>query len=714
MSHAIPASLPALPALPADFAQWSEWAKAEFRVQRAPTLSVPDVELAREERQRIEMSWRALIAEWAKGLSVAPDDSARAAQYFFQNAQQAPPFVLRAAQLLCDRAMEDGATSPDVLHLVGAFVWPLRDIDASFSQLCWDYLVYAPWQTDSAALVDLFGAADRAQALGDGRTILDLAEAQLGAQNAYLARETLEAVVLIQTGKDHLDQVLGAGEFSSKERITGAAEALRRLAEIYVKAGDAQIHAREVIRWVAAQQKAPRALTEVLERRVWDLPYEETYQWAKAGPKLGEIDAQIAQALSADQPHHARRLAESVVTAHYDPVVWGAILPNIKKANTKFRAADPKDIREHHPSRHAASHLALLYVQTNFTTRRAEEFVEKILQLPRFVGVGAPLHAVRGDLQRFLVESDPYTLLNAQNRALERIDGRDAEKHARDAVIQWFDRRFSSEAPDLFDTAVDVITAPLAGLASIVSDLPMIEQSIAATFHKLFGCSAWLTGDLSDLRREGARRRAEAGVSPELMGFARKETMYMRGGAAAVSAATCLLPPGFAMVLGGAADLSTTLLLAFRAIARVGAIFGIDVNTCEGFQFALDAFTIGCSSDGGEGLIAFLSSKKRGVLSQVSVGGVSYGAAALSKHLWSTPRGDARCAAEYSIHYIARLCGFELSQSAAGKFIPVAGALYSGVTTYALVEQIVDAAIHIAARNALMGLLPAEPGEARR
>ncbi len=51
-----------------------------------------------------------------------------------------------------------------LLYLVAAFAWPLRDLFPEDGDAAWQYLVHAPWQTESATLVELCKAVDASSA----------------------------------------------------------------------------------------------------------------------------------------------------------------------------------------------------------------------------------------------------------------------------------------------------------------------------------------------------------------------------------------------------------------------------------------------------------------------------------------------------------------------------------------------------------------------
>ena len=185
------------------------------------------------------------------------------------------------------------------------------------------------------------------------------------------------------------------------------------------------------------------------------------------------------------------------------------------------------------------------------------------------------------------------------------------------------------------------------------------------------------------------------------MDRAREAGRYERISAAAVSGVSAFLPPGLS-VAAGAADLGATLVVSYRAIARVGALFGRDVRTADGLRFTSDSFALGCSSTDGEGLLAYLGRGKRQVLTPLTLGTVAYGAKTLAEYLWITPGSSGRLIADQTIRHLARLCGISLSERSIARVVPVGGAILSGVAAYAFIGQIVEAAVHVAARDALM------------
>jgi hypothetical protein len=173
---------------------------------------------------------------------------------------------------------------------------------------------------------------------------------------------------------------------------------------------------------------------------------------------------------------------------------------------------------------------------------------------------------------------------------------------------------------------------------------------------------------------------------------------------AGLSAGSSLfLPPGFNLKLATyAVDLGATLLLALRGVARISAAFGRDPFGQDGFSLLSDTLALGLSGDAGEGLVAGLSRGDRQVLTNITVGTVAYGSAQLVEHLWCAPGAFRDRVSAPAVSQLARLAGLELSATGMARAIPAVGAVISGVSAYAFVRNILDAALHVAARDALV------------
>jgi hypothetical protein len=677
-------SLPMAPATAEDFRAWKRWAAACAEQRRWPETGRP-------------ITWRAMLANWANE-SVDPEAAAAISYQLLLKAHEAPPYAVRAAQQLLAHSVATGATSADVLFLTAAFAWPLRDLLPADSATAWAHLVRAAWQTDAATLVKLCTAIEATSAQVPARRLVDLAAERLDDGQRTSARELLEAMVLVQCGCKRIDQ-LSLDALSRKPALKDIDLAVVRLARLYVEDGDDGGHARDVLHRAAAIEGPTARFQATIEQRVWDRSFAEVYAWAK-DRQPREIEAEIKR-IKPTQPHHARRLAEAILVGRYSaPRVRSPVL-KVHDAIRSFEKASDKDILEHHSSRCAAEHLAVLLVETNQSTEHGRQFVTRILGSVGFVGKGASLNAVRDDLERFVNHSDPYHLLRAQEREIENAGGAlgDEEKRVGNIVNEWFSRQSGASRPTL-DRVISAVTSPISDATSMISDLvPGIEGACHAAFRVMVARGPSLCGDLDLLRAEGAAL-ADGGISRALLDRARAATRMEQLIASGASGTAGLLPPGMSLA-ASAADLGVTLLATYRALARIGALFGLDVATDDGFRFVADSFALGCSSSDKEGIAAYLSRDKQPVLTELVLGGVAYGGAAVMNYLW-TARGNHQRLAEQVIANLARICGIGLSQGALAKLVPIGGAVVAAASTYAFMESIIDAAIHLAAREALL------------
>lgn len=682
------------PSTPEDFSRWKTWAAGCVEAKRWPTRAPAT-------------AWRAVIAQWT-GNTVEPQQSCSVANEFFSKAAYAPAYVVRAAQQLFDECIESGATSPDVLYLVAAFAWPLRDLLPESSDTAWQYLIHAPWQTEAASLIVLCKTANASKALQPDRALIDLAcrRVEAGLNNA--ARELLEAVAMVQAECDSVDAIK-AGALTRKPLLQDAKAAIVKLARTYIRDGETQIYARSVIDGARQIEAVKDDLDTAIESTVWDRPLDETYDWGK-DKSPSEIDNEIKRALAANQPHHARRIALGVVVRKYDRRVTGSAVSNVSTAIKKFCTANPADLVKDPSARRAAEHLAVLYSRSNVGTEEARQFVRRVAEDIAFTGRGASLHTAKHELEEFFNANDPYNILRAEEERMARADRDlgDSERRLRDEVIDWFVRRYSRSGTSAVENVIKVVTLPIVDAAKLVGSLiPGVEAACAAAFRTIVERGSFLAGDLSGPRSEGDAIRGRDGVGIALLERARELNRVEQIVAVTVSVATSFLPPGVSL-LGTGLDLSVTLIATFRAVARIAALFGIDINSPEGFRFVADSFALGCSSNDKEGIVAYLSRGRQRIITSFSLGGVAYGGIALANYLWTTPGAEPRLLAEEGIRHLARICGIGLSSGTMAKMVPIAGAVVAGTSTYAFMKSILDAAVHLAARHALLTRLPPE------
>ncbi len=695
------AGLPSPPVKREEFDAWATWAGRALRKGRSSFLRDPAILADDETGDRISVASRALIA-YATESKPYPEHAPSAMLSLFNRAHSISPMVLRAAEILARRVMERGATSADVLYLVATFAWPLRDVSPDIGDRAWAYLVHAPWQTDISVLTELCKAVDRAGAHSEDRSLLRLADSRLEAGIQDGAKDLLEAIAAIQADVDRIEDITSDASFGVKQKITSADQAILRLGRLYVEDQETMVHARAVLERAARLEPEPDAMVQILRERTWDRPFAELYAWSKELSRPESLDAEVDRLLQANQPHHARRLAEAALVRHFDEPIFRPSDRSIVKTIGRFQKTEAAQILERSLARRAAEHLAILYSRTNYYTAHARDFVGTLVQLTGFTGAGGPLSAAKSELEMFVNRGDPYLILTEEDPLLAQTSRMSEEElRTRDAVRSWLTERFGGANRGAMERTIAAITSPIGDLTRSFGNLPGIEKACQAAFRTLLQGRGAITGNLEPWFEEGKLLRAEKGISLDLLERARGAGRYEKVSAAAVSGVSAFLPPGLS-VAAGAADLGATLLVTYRAIARVGALFGRDVRTADGFRFTSDSFALGCSSGEGEGLVAYLGRGKKRVLAPLTLGGVAYGAKMFAEYLWTTPGTTGRIAAEQAVRHLARLCGIGLSERSVARVVPVGGALLSGMAAYAFIRQVVEASIHVAARDALL------------
>ena len=701
-SHPSVAHLPAYPATRQDYVDWAVWAGEQFGLRRMPLLLADFGAYSPEARTRLIVAWRAIVAHWARDRTVAPDDAPLIAYYFLLQAQLAPPFVMLAASRLTRACIQGGATSTDVLFLCAAWAWPLRDVDDVLSEMCWQYLVHAPWQSDPLNLKDVLFAVETHQGWRDGRTLIDLIDARLEAGHISSARYLLEANALSQARKNSLDEILSYRDFVVAPLVEGANIALVRLAHLYHEHGEDQVYAREIMKR-AAELTRSRVLVDYIEDQIWERSLEEAYRWSETLRHPRQLDHEISRALISAQPHHARRLAEAVMIRKFYKPWYGVAQEQLPQALDRFRKqlqigppADPV-------ARRASEHLAALYARTHHITQHARDFVHSVTDSIAYTGKGASLHRLRDELETFYNSSDPYHIMRRETSLLESNMHAlsDDERAASAQITRWFSERFSPEKVGIFDRVLQLLVAPMMDVAKLSGELPMLEEVCRSAFGVMAERGNAIAGDLRAISLQAAKIRSEYGHGTRLMEYAREVTAMEVRGATLLAASTSFLPPGLSL-MSHAADLGASLMLAFRVVARIGAVFGKQIQGEEGFRFVANAFTVGLSSKDGEGLFSYMSTPNSTIATSLSIGGVAYGATRLTEYLWVAPRASGERPSERLIRQLARLCGFELQHTAAARMVPVIGAMLSGVSTYTFMRAIRESAIHVAARDALL------------
>ena len=700
-------SLAAYPVSRMDLERWRQWAIRQVFRRKVPDAPQAFDAMDMASQNRCILGWRALITQWVdRGFTVAPDDAPLVMYYFLVKAPKAPPFVRTAARRLMKLQMTLGATSTDVLFLCAAFCWPLRWDEQAAGEDAWNYVIHAPWQTDMLSLKDMLLAVQEHGEWRAERGLLELVDQRFEHGHFSGAKRLMEATALIQARAPSLLSIKSYRDFSPLPVIRQANEVIVKLARLYKEEEQDQVWAREVIRR-AAELTRSKSLVRYVEQMVWDLPLEETYAWSGQLVYAGQLDAMVERALGHNQPHHARRLAEAVMLRAYGRTWRGSLLENLPLALGRFEADLLREPPANPVVRRAAEHLGVLYVRTHHMTSYARRFVYALAGSVAFTGKGATLHAQREELEYFYNQTDPYQVMRRDSERLGQVARAlsSDEQEATEAVERWFGDHFRMENPSVFDRLAQVVATPVSKVSTYLGhNAPVIEQSCVMALDHLVGAGVKIAGNLERINKEGALIRSRHGHGLQLMEYARgvaSPDVWMATSAACVTS----LPSASLGLVSHAADLSTSLLLAARAVTKIGAAYGRFHGGEDDLRFIANALMVGLSSNQGEGLLVYASDPmehQNGVLESLTVGGVMYGGSRLVEYLWLAPRASGKRPSERFVTAVGRMCGFEISQTAVAKVVPVVGAVLSGMSTYSFMKRITEAALHICARDALI------------
>ena len=700
-------NLAAYPVSRGDLERWRQWAVRQVVRRQVPAAPAAFEAMDMAAQNRCILGWRALITQWVdRGFTVAPDDAPLVMYYFLVKAPKAPGFIRTAARRLMKLQMTLGATSTDVLFLCAAFCWPLRWEEPAAGEEAWHYIIHAPWQTDMLSLKDMLLAVQEHGEWRAERGLLDLVERRFEHGHVSGAKRLMEAAALIQARVPSLLSIKSYRDFSPLPVVRQANEVIVKLAGVYREEEQDQIWAREVIRR-AAELTRSRSLVRYVERTVWDLPLEETYAWSGNVVYPGQLDAMVERALAHNQPHHARRLAEAVMLRAYGRGWRGSLLEKLPLALGRFEAELLREPPSNPVVRRAAEHLGVLYVRTHHMTSYARRFVYALAGSIAFTGKGATLHGQREELEYFYNHTDPYQVMRRDSERLGQVARALSadEQEATAAVERWFGDHFRMENPSVFDRLAQVLTTPISRVsASLERHAPIIEQSCVVALDQLVEAGVKIAGNLDRINKEGALIRSRHGHGLQLMEYARGVAAPEVWGATGAACVTSL-PGAWLGPISHVVDLSTSLLLAARAVTKIGAAYGRFHGGQEDLQFIAQALMVGLSSNQGEGLLVYTSDPTEhhgGVLESLAVGGVMYGGSRLVEYLWLAPRASGERPSERFIAAIGRMCGFEISQSSLANVVPGVGAVLSGLSTYSFMTRITEAALHICARDALI------------
>lgn len=698
------ASLPSPLVGNADFALWSRWIEDALDKRRYGLLGK---ESAADADERRIVSWRACLARWGGGvkkdLTVAPEHAVAAAIGFMKAAHDAPSYVARAARLLLERSMLDGVTSVDVLYLAAAYAWPLEEFDAAFSRSAWEYLVHAPWQTDSSALTLFCDVVQASPKHGGDRTLLDLANHRAQAGCTRSAQELLEAIAALHSGLPSVI-ALQRDSLSQPENIPRTGEALRELARIYLQDESSDgVHVRSLFqflldpptpRWqsipsftkqpiaVAISDEERRDLAACVTQRVWNLGFEECFKESEKLQEPHEFEEAIERAKSRRKLHYARRLAESVVVRHLGS-------QSLLKRNSSERLRGAFDQfakrRIQNPvARCALEHLAVLYVRTGMRDPLALEFLDQVTRNPQ---VFRPNFADETGIVRFVQAADPYLSFTEEDDRLQRLRAvlGDTEKRAIDRIAEWKGRRSrdargeilrrvtgpegdaengalaSPKTIDAVEAALRTCLQQVGGSTVEISSAPHISDVLTAIDQAHASCPQWVAT---------AARTYGVGASPK--GVSPNER----------------------------SELGLAVVVATAAAARAVAAFGFDPRTAPGRTMISDSLAAASFDRRAGGLLSYASSYEQ-TPPVVVVGRVKYDASDRVGHLWVHERATADESTNEGALHLSLLCAIGLEGGNRVEFKQNAGTLLSHPTNE-FVDGVVDAAIHLAARRRLL------------
>lgn len=631
-----------------------------------------------------------------------PRDECASAERFLRTARSAPLQIVRAAEVRLRQHLLQGRTTPEVLFLCAAFAWPLADPQPDLGAECWNYLVHAPWQTD-AQLLARWVEALTGHVLPEGRRLLDLCAARSAAGYGSEAEELLEAVLMVESKRapELWDESI---QLKAQPAHPEAATALLQLAHARIAdATDVRAATHALVRQAVRMHPGDGLLARGLDDRPWESSFTASLAAAPLFTEPQQVEARVAELLAAGQAAQARRLVEALLLTRLGSFVnfpgidpQGRVVAMLGSLQAEFlrSATLPKGL-EPPVLRAAVVQLASLYVRTDYATRATREFLAASLRQVQLAGEGAPLHPLRGDIERFINRTDPYQLWRQHQRKLEglRAGFDDDHKAAADALSAFLEQRIRPgdlAVGDGLRTALDRTTLEL--------EVPVqrLEQAIASALRTCLTRADRIDPGLALLHERGAALRSVGHDGARLLALARTETSGPRFEAASLGEAAGLLP-----LPPGTLPLSTVLARAWEVALRVAVLHGHAPRSASAWRLALAALSLAASSEQGEGLVAHLTNRVEPQRFETAVvEGVSYGAAPLATFLWS--EGSKEDSSELDVRRASRLLALLLHRHGALREDDLQGPLLQGELSASLVGRVGEAACHLAMHESLL------------
>lgn len=667
----------------------------------------PEAELSLQERQRWEVATSLALVQTLGTGDGGLESRAKACVQLYALNLRAPLLAVQFAERLVRSRMVMGATDVETFWMCATFAHALVPVSSDeLRRLTWEYLCHAPFA------IDLFGAARFAQLSRSiprnchPRWPLELIE-RLMEQPAHadLGEDLLEALLCQLLKARSIEEVAQRLRTPLPYPLPPLLlECLHLLARHYVVTGADQVYAREVI--VAASKTAadPKPYETVLDERHFDLPYAELYRLASDHihrPK--DLDEIYRRYVLAGQLQVARRLVECELVRRLDPWRLGKIHKHVQQS--LFRVLAGADL--YYPRvRELATRMALLCARTRFYTPESQHLVQRVLGLPQYVGPGAPLEPVREELLAFLEEADPRHLLDRERALIrERWDElTESEQRLIEEAQSWMGRHLPLNELEQDErrqraSKAGVLYSSLTQAPPDPSEAEGLESSLNTLLWQLYRQSTlrpWTRRVKSQIDRIVGGRDDVSLNDPGIISALARSFAFSDQTLAAANGAIAGLVGG---PWGLMVDMGGLLALSARASTRIGACFGIEPGSPEGFNYLLDALTLTLSPRSGDGLFTWLLEQRPRAYRMVTVGGILYTTGATRRALRRGERHGHGGRMAQRLLRISRLLGLGLRERQWARMLPIVGAVIAAGADYLFMRELTEASLHLAARH---------------
>ncbi len=670
----------------------------------------PEARLSLLERERREMALSLYLVATLETGAGEIESRVRACRHIFSRNVAAPADAVRAAELLFRSRSLSGSTDIETFWLAAAFAHPLQPIaPADLRDTAWAYLCHAPFNLDPRTAL-LFARESKAlQRPPFPRWPMELVEWLMQrAHQADLGATILQAHLCVALGASDLDDLADKLASRKREPDQATVDALEQLAGYYVRVEADEVHARDIVAYVAARAQKSSSYDAYLEHNVFDLPYDELYEMVTARiddvPALDGLYDRFADRGRLDV---ARRLVEAELVKRLDPWYYGGIQPHIARALSRIVAgADITDPRV----RTLVVRLAAIHARTRMISSNTRQLLDRISERPEYLEDGAPIQEIRRGIGAYLESAEPKNILERERQLLEERwdDLSPAEHRVMNEVYAWINQRFRPRVEALRPAAA-AAAGPTSDTFSALGEkrtaIRDAEKYFRAVYLKTF----------SPRFRERVTQEVERALDvpfqqvrsldlDTVYTLARRRARQGRLAAFGLGAIA-----GVTSGFGGALlEVGAVSVLAARSVAHIGACFGIEPGTEEGFEFLVDTLFTTLSVDAGGGLVAYLMDQKPVArhLALVSLAQV------LSDRVRTALRQDGGRGVSAAIaRWLVDLSARRVPAWAPRHWrhaIALANAAAAGGANMQLYREFTDAAVHIAARRWLLERLGLE------